>query len=376
MNTPRYRQTASVLGDGKVLITGGLDATGTIVASAEVYDPVAKQFSDTTGPMSTPRYVQTASVLADGKVLITGGLDATDTAVASAEVYEPIKTDQSITFPKPADTAVDGGPVTLGATATSGLTVTYTSTTPAVCTINASDADLVSVGTCTINANQSGNATYNPAPQATQSFDVTKTALPNQTVTFNGNGADGGSMSDQSENVPTALTANAFTRTGYTFNEWTTQEDGSGTSYADGATYLFSSSQTLYAQWTPLSPPPPPSDTELKVIAKKGGKTLKVGKRTKVVEEVFTNGKIKKVKTSCYLKSDKLKGKSKKRSCKVETKKTSSKANVWVKPKCSVGLKIQTEIVAKAPGAKKAKWQHTWQVKNKPKTICSLPGNG
>jgi uncharacterized repeat protein (TIGR02543 family) len=183
-------------------------------------------------------------------------------------------------------------------------------------------------------------------------------------------------MSDQSENVPTALTANAFTRTGYTFNEWTTQEDGSGTSYADGATYLFSSSQTLYAQWTPLSPPPPPSDTELKVIAKKGGKTLKVGKRTKVVEEVFTNGKIKKVKTSCYLKSDKLKGKSKKRSCKVETKKTSSKANVWVKPKCSVGLKIQTEIVAKAPGAKKAKWQHTWQVKNKPKTICSLPGNG
>jgi hypothetical protein len=36
------------------------------------------------------------------------------------------------------------------------------------------------------------------------------------TVTFNGNGANGGSMTPQTASAPTALTLNAFTRTGYT----------------------------------------------------------------------------------------------------------------------------------------------------------------
>ena len=47
-------------------------------------------------------------------------------------------------------------------------------------------------------------------------------ALPNHTVTFNGNGGTG-SMSNQIANVPTALTANAFTRTGYSFSGWNTR---------------------------------------------------------------------------------------------------------------------------------------------------------
>ena len=44
---------------------------------------------------------------------------------------------------------------------------------------------------------------------------------PNHTVTFNANGGTG-TMSNQIANVPTALTANAFTRTGYTFSGWNT----------------------------------------------------------------------------------------------------------------------------------------------------------
>ena len=76
-------------------------------------------------------------------------------------------------------------------------------------------------------------------------------ALPNHTVTFNGNGG-AGSMSNQIANVPTALTANAFTRTGYTFSGWNTQAAGGGTSYADGAIYPFAADITLYAQWSAL----------------------------------------------------------------------------------------------------------------------------
>ena len=59
-------------------------------------------------------------------------------------------------------------------------------------------------------------------------------------------------MSNQIANVPTALTLNTFTRTGYSFSGWNTAANGSGTAYADGATYSFAADITLYAQWTAL----------------------------------------------------------------------------------------------------------------------------
>ncbi len=77
------------------------------------------------------------------------------------------------------------------------------------------------------------------------------TALPNHTVTFMANGGSG-TMALQVANVPTALTANTFTRLGYTFANWNTQPGGGGSSYADSATYSFAADVTLYAQWTAL----------------------------------------------------------------------------------------------------------------------------
>ena len=62
-------------------------------------------------------------------------------------------------------------------------------------------------------------------------------------------------MSPQIANVPTALTANAFTRTGYTFSGWNTAAGGGGTAYANGATYDFTADITLYAQWSALAEP-------------------------------------------------------------------------------------------------------------------------
>jgi len=69
------------------------------------------------------------------------------------------------------------------------------------------------------------------------------------TVVFNSNGGSG-SMSDQSAGVTTPLTSNAFTRDGYDFDGWTTNTDGTGTSYVNGANYSFASNLTLYAKWT------------------------------------------------------------------------------------------------------------------------------
>jgi uncharacterized repeat protein (TIGR02543 family) len=72
-----------------------------------------------------------------------------------------------------------------------------------------------------------------------------------QTVTFNANGGTG-SMSAQSSIGAAALTTNSFTRTGYTFAGWNTVAGGTGTAYANGASYPFSASETLYAQWSPV----------------------------------------------------------------------------------------------------------------------------
>lgn len=69
------------------------------------------------------------------------------------------------------------------------------------------------------------------------------------TVTFDPNGGTG-SMTAQSASSATALTTNGFTRSGYTFAGWNTQQGGGGTSYANGASFPFTSAATLYAQWT------------------------------------------------------------------------------------------------------------------------------
>ena len=48
----------------------------------------------------------------------------------------------------------------------------------------------------------------------------------------------------------TPLLSNPFTREGYNFTGWTTEANGSGTSYADGANITLTADTTLYAQWS------------------------------------------------------------------------------------------------------------------------------
>jgi hypothetical protein len=66
---------------------------------------------------------------------------------------------------------VSGGGYSLspGATATSGLPVTYQSLTPGVCTISDISITMVSLGICQIEASQPGNSAYLPAESVTQS---------------------------------------------------------------------------------------------------------------------------------------------------------------------------------------------------------------
>ena len=71
---------------------------------------------------------------------------------------------------------------------------------------------------------------------------------PTKTVTFNVNGGEG-TMANQTASAETALTANSFTRAGYSFTGWNTLADGTGTAFADSASFSFTADQNLYAQW-------------------------------------------------------------------------------------------------------------------------------
>lgn len=84
---------ATLLQDGRVLITGGQDldpqriATKS-VATALLYDPGTGTF-EATGPMASPRVWHTATLLTDGRVLVAGGNAGGVEASSPAELYDP-----------------------------------------------------------------------------------------------------------------------------------------------------------------------------------------------------------------------------------------------------------------------------------------------
>ena len=86
---------------------------------------------------------------------------------------------QTITFNNPGATNFSATPIASGATASSGLPVTLTSATPAVCTItpaNSLNITMVAAGSCTINANQAGNGSFAAAPPVQQIFTINAVA--------------------------------------------------------------------------------------------------------------------------------------------------------------------------------------------------------
>lgn len=85
----RYYHTATLLKNGKVLVTGGLSLnSGTGSVKCELYDP-STGFWSTTGSLSEGRFEHTAILLSDGKVMVTGGTLYGNSQTASSEIYDP-----------------------------------------------------------------------------------------------------------------------------------------------------------------------------------------------------------------------------------------------------------------------------------------------
>jgi N-acetylneuraminic acid mutarotase len=86
----RYGHTATLLENGKVLVAGGTDDgdIGSTLNSAELYDPNTGTWS-LTGSLNGAPVLHTATLLPDGKVLVTGGYNSPPTSLRSAELYDP-----------------------------------------------------------------------------------------------------------------------------------------------------------------------------------------------------------------------------------------------------------------------------------------------
>ena len=168
-----------------------------------------------TGSASSKNATCAASALSVGthSVVATYSGDAANKTSGSAVLSQVVSlVGQTITFPLIARQVLGNQPPILNATASSGLSVSFASLTVAVCTVSASMLTLVTEGTCTIRATQSGNATYGPAPPVNQSFAVMAQAQFTSAVTYGvGNMPQGIVLADfNSDGIVDIAVANAF----------------------------------------------------------------------------------------------------------------------------------------------------------------------
>jgi hypothetical protein len=140
------------------------------------------------GATSATFSVTTTSVTTSTSVSISAAYGST-TLNASLTVQPGARTNQSITFaPLPGGTYGDP-PFSVAASASSGLLVTFTAA--GNCSIsNGNLVTLTGAGSCSVTAHQGGDATYNPAPDVTQTFAIARAAatvqLGNLTATYDG----------------------------------------------------------------------------------------------------------------------------------------------------------------------------------------------
>jgi hypothetical protein len=141
-----------------------------------------------------------------------------------------------------------------------GAAITFTPPgSGASAVITGSPATTNGSGAASVTATENGttgayNVTASAAGAASVNFALTN--LATYTVTYNANGATGGTVpADQTKTYGVALTlatnTGSLVKTNYTFNGWNTQADGLGAHYAAGGTYTVNAAVTLYAEWLP-----------------------------------------------------------------------------------------------------------------------------
>jgi sugar lactone lactonase YvrE len=160
--------------------------TASYTLSATASSGLAVSFTSTTPAVCT---VSGATV-----TLVTAGtcaIQATQpgntnysAATAINQNFQVIHESETITFGALSNQVLGTAPFTLSASASSGLTVSFASTTPAVCTVSGATGTPVAAGTCNIQATQTGNSSYGAATPVSQSFQISDFTLTSSSTTM------------------------------------------------------------------------------------------------------------------------------------------------------------------------------------------------
>jgi uncharacterized repeat protein (TIGR02543 family) len=214
------------------------------------------------------------SVSASGSTTATGtGTCVVDVTVASDPNYQASSTSATVTFIAVSGggggggfgggkTTLDQTSATSGSVSTTGSgtftagpitvsgstgTVTFVTTATSPSLVVSASGKISTTGVLSAGT-YSVSGTDSDAQSDTGDWVYTLTVSPVFSVTFKANGGIG-TMAPQVAGSPTPLSLNGFVRKGYTFVDWNTAARGTGTSYANGASFPFRAAAELYAQW-------------------------------------------------------------------------------------------------------------------------------
>jgi hypothetical protein len=142
-----------------------------------VYGPFGLVIPVTTTPTVCYPVGSYITIISGGTCTLTYSTPASADYLASdvsTLTFEITRTTQTVAFTAPSTAALASKTLTLSATASSGAAVSFNSVSPNICSVTGNSLNLLSSGSCQVQAIQPGTATVLPA-SATQSITVTAT---------------------------------------------------------------------------------------------------------------------------------------------------------------------------------------------------------
>lgn len=248
---------------GQTITFGGIASqpfgtSPTVSATASSGLPVS--FNSQTGSICTVSG-STVTLVAVGLCTIQATQAGNSVYTAASPLpqsFQVTQGSQTIDFPAIANKPLGTAPFAAAATASSGLTVSFTSQSSAVCTISNGTVTLAAIGACIIQAAQSGNGDYAAAQPVSQSFTVTAgigsagvngLSFPNTVV-----GSSSGSETFSFQNTGNApLTITSIAPTGSDAANYRYTADASHPCPISPATLAASASCTLDVTFAPAS---------------------------------------------------------------------------------------------------------------------------
>jgi hypothetical protein len=163
----------------------GMSTTGGNGSGSTTYTVAGGTASGCALNSNASNAVLTATSTGTCIITATNAGDSWWASASGTATYTFTQASQSITFNALTNQAIANATYTVSASASSGLAVTFTSATLGTCSASGSIISFLTNGTCTVSANQAGNANYLAAPQVQQSFQIT-TSPEGITVSWSG----------------------------------------------------------------------------------------------------------------------------------------------------------------------------------------------